>query len=67
MESDRGIKIKVTFQNLRNFSKSNVISRISSCDKSVAGFWLTKTLQMFESCMLFGAKVAKGGPLGRVG
>ena len=41
--------------------KNNVISRISSCDESFAGFWLTKTLQMSESCMLFGAEVAKGG------
>ena len=47
--------------------KNNVISRSSNCDKSVAGFWLTKALQVCESCMFFGAKVAKGGPLGRVG
>ena len=47
--------------------KQHVISRISSCDKSFAGFWLTKTLQMSDNCMLFGAKVAKGGPLGREG
>ena len=47
--------------------KKHIISRISSCDTGFAGFWLTKALQMSESCMFFGAKVAKGGPLGRVG
>ena len=47
-------------------STINVISRISSCDKRFARFWLTKTLQMSDNCMFVGAKVAKGGPLGRV-
>ena len=47
-------------------STKNVISRISSCEKSVAGIWLTKSLQIHESCMISGARLAKGGPLGRV-
>ena len=48
-------------------STTNVISRISNCDKSFGGVWLTNSSQMSESCMCLGAKVAKGGHLGRVG